>query len=83
MFLVRYSILFFTPCRNLFFAIQLYPHYGCGFSDPFGESWMYESVIGFEPMNTSFAEKPLKPLGYTDISRPDNKFPIHLIAEMA
>lgn len=28
-----------------------------------------ESAIGFEPMNISFAERPLKPLGYADILR--------------
>ena len=28
-----------------------------------------ESAIGFEPMNISFAERPLKPLGYADIFR--------------
>jgi hypothetical protein len=48
----------------------------------FRSSWMYESMTGFEPMNTSFAEKPLKPLGYIDIYSSDNRFPFRLCVKV-
>jgi hypothetical protein len=32
------------------------------------DACVYEVLVGFEPTNNSFAESPLKPLGYSTIS---------------